>query len=109
MKRKHGQKPEYQLKIARERIAILFDEAEKAAKENKDRAKRYVQLARKIGMRYNVRIPHDLKRKYCRYCHNMLLDSRRRLKKGVLVVECKSCGASLHYPYKGKRDYLQKA
>lgn len=100
--RTRGRKPEYQLKIARERISILFDEAEKMAKEDKALARRYVQLARKIGMRYNVRLPRELKRKYCKYCKNLLLDSQHRLKKGILVIKCKSCGRIIRYPYKGK-------
>ncbi len=104
MKRKRGSKPEYQLKIAEERIEILFDEAEKVAKENMARAKRYVQLARKIGMRYNVRIPQEFNRQYCRYCSSLLIVSRRRFKYVILFIKCKSCGASLRYPYKGKRD-----
>ena len=102
MKRNRGNKPEYQLRIASERIAILFDEAEKIAKEDKALARRYVQLARKIGMRYNVRIPRELKRKYCKYCRNILLGARHRLKNGIIVIKCPSCSRTIRYPYKAK-------
>ena len=40
-------------KIVNERIKILFEEAEK----NSDYSNRYVYLARKLSMRYNVKIP----------------------------------------------------
>src|SRR3989338_485217 len=50
------QKPEYQVKIAKERIAILFDEARKTAASEPDLAKRYMLLAKRIAMRYNVRL-----------------------------------------------------
>ena len=100
MKRQRGSKPEYQLKIAKERIELLFAEAEKT--DDKRLAKRYVELARKIGMRYNVRIPPELKRRYCKYCHNLLFDSRRRLKQGIMAITCKYCGKTLRYPYKGR-------
>lgn len=103
MRRSRGKKPEYQLRIARERIAILFDEAKQAYREDKGLARRYVQLARKIGMRYNVRIPPELKRTYCKHCRNLLLSSPHRLKRGVLVIKCASCGKILRYPYKNKR------
>ena len=98
-------KPEYQLKIARERIQILFGEAEKSAKEEPQLAKRYIQLARKIGMRYNVRIPRDLKRKFCKHCHAFLrfgVNARLKLKNGVVTIKCFSCNKTTHYPYKGK-------
>lgn len=103
MKRSRGKKPEYQLRIARERIGILFEEAEKAAREDKALARRYVELARKIGMRYNVRIPPRLKRKCCRNCHSLLLSSLQRLKNGMIRIECSSCGKITRYPYKTRR------
>lgn len=92
-------------RIARERIQILFEEAEKAAKEDKfDFANRYVELARKIGMRYNVRIPRELKRKFCKYCHAYLYPGktcRVRIdsEKKIVKVKCFSCNKTIHYPY----------
>ncbi|MBU2564846.1 MAG: ribonuclease P protein component 4, partial [Candidatus Thermoplasmatota archaeon] len=47
----------------------LFTLAEKESlKHNMDRADRYVELARKIGMRYNVSIPAKYKRRFCKHC-----------------------------------------
>lgn len=97
-------KPEYQLKIARERIQILFDEAEKA---DPKLARRYVELARKIGMRYNVRIPRDLKRKYCKHCHAFLrfgANAKHSVRKGVVTIKCFSCNKTMHYPYRKQRE-----
>ncbi len=90
-------KPAWQLKIAKERIDILFSEAQKTKeKKLKDR---YVELARKIGMRYNVKIESRYRRRYCRYCYKYL-DGKRRLVKGKLVVMCASCRKVNRYPYK---------
>lgn len=92
-------KPEWQLKIAAERIEILFHEAAKA--KNPALQKRYVQLAKKIGMRYNVRIPGRLKRTYCKYCYYYFgSDVKRRLKDGFLTVKCPGCGKPSRFPYK---------
>ena len=55
-------------KIVNERIKILFEEAEK----NSDYSNRYVYLARKLSMRYNVKIPKLLKIKFCKNCYNYL-------------------------------------
>ncbi|MBI2076529.1 MAG: hypothetical protein HYT72_04755 [Candidatus Aenigmarchaeota archaeon] len=95
-------KPEYQLKIAAERIELLFKEAAKAA--NPEMAKNYVRLAKKIGMRYNVRIPKKFKRMYCKYCFSFLApdNSKMRLKGGRLNVKCFSCNKTMRYLYKRK-------
>lgn len=99
--RRSRSKPEYQLKIARERIRILFDEAEKAGDEKL--ARRYVDLARRIGMRYNVRMPRDLKRRYCRHCRSYLrfgVNAASRVKRGVVTIKCFTCKKEMHYPYR---------
>ncbi len=98
-------KPEYQITIAKERIGILFDEAEKRAKKGDyDLQRRYVRLAKLIGMRYNVKIPTDLKRKYCRHCYTFLFPkSRVRTKDGIVTIKCFNCGRKIRYPTKEKR------
>ncbi len=104
-KRSKGLKPEYQLRIARERIVILFKEAEQAEPEL---AKRYMKLAKKIGMRYNVRLG-VLKRRFCRHCflYFTAANCRRRMKSGIMNVTCTSCGRITRYPYKIKRGIIQ--
>lgn len=99
-KRIKGVKPEYQLRIARERIKILFEEAEKAEPEM---AKRYMRLAKKIGMRYNIRLG-KAKRRFCKHCFSYFTaeNCRRRLKNGMMNVTCLSCGKTTRYPYKSK-------
>jgi ribonuclease P protein subunit RPR2 len=92
-------KPEWQLKIAKERIDILFDEASKS--KEKDLQKRYVQLARKIGMRYNVRLTSEQKRHYCKYCESYFSgEAKRRLKEGILIITCPACKKVNRFPYK---------
>ena len=92
-------KPEWQIKIAKERIDILFSEAAKS----KDRTmqSRYVKLAKKIGMRYNVRIPGKFKRTYCKHCYYYFSAGvKRRLKNGLLTVKCPGCDRVARFPYK---------
>lgn len=82
-------KPDWQIKIAKERIDILFNEAAKS--RDKHLQKRYVQLAKKIGMRYNVRLGGK-KRLFCKRCFYYFgADVKRRLKKGKLVIICPGC------------------
>jgi len=72
----------------------------------RDRSERYVQLARKIGMRYRVRIPRHLKMRFCKNCHAFLIPGRNarvRLKGENLTTTCLRCGKQTRRPYKAPR------
>jgi len=110
-------KPTWQTDIARERIEILFEEAELAFPKREDLADRYVELARKIAMKYNVTVPKDLKLKYCKHCYKYLrpgTNSRVRIKPSgdYVVVTCLGCEKQQRYPYakekKTKKDARNK-
>jgi len=91
--------------IAKDRIIYLFRQAEKAM-ENRENllAKRYVRLALKIGMRLKVRIPRELKRKYCKKCGIFWVPGRTvrvrtKKKEKHIVFTCLECGAIRRYPF----------
>jgi len=91
-----GKKPEWQTQIAKERIQILFVQAKKEFKKNLERSRRYVELARKIGLRYNVRLPKELKRKFCKNCNTLLvpnITSQKIVdrKKKAIFIKCTKC------------------
>ncbi|HEC77058.1 MAG TPA: ribonuclease P [Thermoplasmatales archaeon] len=90
-------------KIAIQRIHHLFKQAEKRAFENRfELANRYVWLARKIAMRYLVRMPREYKMRYCKHCLSYLLpgkNCRIRLKKSRIVTTCFNCGKKMRHPY----------
>jgi len=100
--RTQARRPEWQQAIAKERIGILFNLAKKEIKKHPERAKRYVELARKIGLRYNVRLG-KAKRDFCRNCFTLLLPgltSQVRVDKGELVIKCLKCQKKYRYLYK---------
>ena len=99
-----GSKPEWQTKIAKERIAILFDEARTIAGDDKKLANRYVELARRIGMRYNVRLPGELKKHVCKKCKSYLAPSTARFstKNKILRIQCLACKRINRYPLRKK-------
>jgi ribonuclease P protein subunit RPR2 len=84
------------VQIARERIDLLMREADLAALAGKmEHADRYVDIARRVGMRYNVRVPTTYRRRFCRGCYRYLqpgVSSRTRLSRGRVVTTCLSCG-----------------
>ncbi len=93
-----------QRKVALERIDVLFEEAQKAALDDRlDLSDRYVRLARKIGMRYNVTVPSEYRRRYCKKCYSYLYPDktcRVRVKNGMLVSRCNNCGTINRFKFK---------
>ena len=106
MRRRVSRKPAWQKKIARERIKILFSLAlEEVKKKNYKRARRYVELLRKIGKRYNVRLPKKIKRQICKNCNIPLvpgLTARVRIdsKRKLLLIKCEECKKVYRRRYK---------
>lgn len=100
-------------KIARERIYHLFRLAERMALAGREEyARRYVVLARKIGMKYLVRMPPMYKHNYCKNCLSYLIpgkNCRVRLKKRRVVVSCLTCGNTIRRQYeKSHHDVATK-
>lgn len=84
------------VRVAAERISDLFALAEKeAASGHGSLADRYVALARRIGMRYNVRLLAQYRELYCRGCSRFWIEGRTvrtRLRDGRRVRTCLNCG-----------------
>lgn len=84
--------------IALERIHILFKQAIEIFEREPELAQRYVELARKIGMRYKVRLPVEYRWMVCKHCKSFLLPgktSRTRIqqrREPHVVITCLSCG-----------------
>ena len=91
-------------KIAKERISILLELAQRRIKEGEEGlARRYIELAILLSKKYNVRIPKNLKHRICKKCHSFLIpgkNARVRLKRGKIVVTCLRCGHTKRYRYK---------
>jgi len=95
-------------RIALERMEVLFGLAEKEAlQRHAARARRYVDLARRLGMRYNVRVPPEFKRRFCKKCLAYLVPSvnaRVRVGRGRVVITCTACGAIQRLPFRAERQ-----
>ena len=103
-KRRISKDKKIQKSIALRRINQLFHLAEQKALSNDFiLADRYVELARKISMRYLVSIPKEFKRSFCKHCYSYLLPNRNcrvRIKKGKLVIFCLNCNKFIRIPLK---------
>ena len=102
-----GRRTKEMVAIAKERINILMVNAETEAIHNNNsaRANRYVELSRKIGMRYNVRIDKKYSNMICRGCNTYLGTSetaRVRCQSGRMIITCKNCGRVKRFPISDK-------
>lgn len=77
--------------VAKERVEKLFEQAEKATSQKL--ANRYVELARKIAMKVNLRMPRNYKRKFCKHCYSYFRGKnyRVRTKDGKVIYYCFNC------------------
>ena len=97
---------EKQKKIAKERVDVLFGQAEQIFTKNPVRANRYVDLARKIAMKVNIRMPKRLKRQFCKHCFSFLksgVNSTTRIRDGKVVIYCRECKKYTRIPL-GKKS-----
>jgi len=86
---------------AKDKIVYFFKLADKTFPENPGLANRYVTLARKYSMKFNVKIPKELQKKFCKHCYKYLhpgKNSRVRTLKGKLIIYCFNCKKFNRYP-----------
>ncbi len=102
MKRRYSGKPKYQTEMALKRIRELFNQADEVFEKKPELADRYVELARKISMKYKVRIPSELKKRFCKHCHRYLIPGKNctvRIAKSRVIYTCE-CGKHMRFPFK---------
>ncbi len=93
-----------QKKLALKRIKKLFLLSEQKAKENRlDLSDRYVEIARKISMKYLVPIPTEFKRRFCKHCYSYLIPNKNcriRIYRGKVIIYCYNCKKYTRIPLK---------
>lgn len=89
------------MRLPEERIAVLAELAKSTASTDKELARSYVRLARRIAERNRVDLPRTFKRFTCDACDRYLRPgetARVRLQSGHVVITC-DCGVQSRYPY----------
>lgn len=104
MTKKYKKEKREQKQIAKKRINKLFLLSEKKARENRlDLADRYVEIARKISMRYLIPIPKNLKKRFCKHCYCFLVPNKNcriRINRGKIIIYCYNCKKYTRIPFK---------
>jgi ribonuclease P protein subunit RPR2 len=81
-------------KIALERISKLFEQAELSFSGHPELSSRYIEMARKMAMKYKVRFTEAQRQVSCKKCNAYLrqgVNSRVRLEHGKVVQTCLEC------------------
>jgi ribonuclease P protein subunit RPR2 len=90
------------IRVAQDRISDLFGLAEQESVAPRSvLPDRYVSLARRIGMRYNVRLLREFAELYCRGCGTYWVEGRTvrtRLRSGRRSRTCLKCGRVRRMP-----------
>ncbi|MCF7798349.1 hypothetical protein K9M74_00430 [Candidatus Woesearchaeota archaeon] len=58
------------------------------------RSERYLYLIRRLGMKFRLSLPRDVKHSYCKHCKTPFLpgkNCRMRTRGGILVFYCFTC------------------
>jgi len=96
--------------VAKNRICVLFEQAEAIRKTDPDLSRRYVEIARKIAMAARLRLPYDYKRKTCKKCNSLLVAGDnfrariRQKREPHLVVTCLTCGSKTRIMLRKKKE-----
>ena len=72
----------------------LFKLAEVVSRDNPKLANKYINLARKNAMKVNLKLPRNLKRKFCKHCYSYLVpgkNCRVRMHKSRIIYYCFNC------------------
>jgi RNase P subunit RPR2 len=87
-----------QIKIAKERIKILLNLAENELNSHPERGRKYIELARNIGKRCNVRLTKEQKIRFCKECNQVLIPEKTSQikldrQKKFMEIKCMNCGS----------------
>jgi len=93
----------YMKEIGTERVKNLFELAEHEFADNPMRSRRYIDLAVRIAMRYNIRIT-KYKKHFCSKCHTYMIPAksatiRAHKKYKAMTRKCHKCGNTDKHPY----------
>lgn len=89
--------------IAEMRINDLFEQAKIEYKNKPELANRYVKLAWKLKLKYNVKLSKKIKRLFCKKCLSYWVPGKSvkiRNKKGIQIFHCLNCKNIKRFKYK---------
>src|SRR3989344_1664536 len=93
-------------KEAISKIKEYFDAASTSFPKSRKTANDYVRKARNLSMKYKIKIPISLKRRFCKNCYSYLvpgINLRIRLHGRNVIYYCLECKRFMRFPYHDKK------
>jgi len=102
MRKKYkGTRKEQQKQALIEIIAIL-NKAKEVFGENPELSHKYAKKARRIALKYKLKLPLNLKRGICKNCHAFLVPGKNlrvRTTRGHVTYYCMECKKFMRFGY----------
>lgn len=86
-----------------DKILYLFDSAEETIATNQTLANKFVKSARRIAMKFKVRLPANVKKMFCKHCGVFFIPGKNyrvRIKDKKLIYTCFACRHIARFPTK---------
>jgi len=103
MKKKFKGTKTQQRKLALNEITLILNKAKEVFDRKPDLAHKYAKKARRIALKYKIKLPLGLKRKICKNCYGFLVPGKNlrvRTRKGHVVYYCLNCKKFMRFGYK---------
>jgi len=103
MKKKFKGTKGQQKKLALDEISSILNKAKTVFDEKPDLAHKYAKKARRVALKYKVKLPLNIKRRICKNCHSFLVPGKNlrvRTRKGHVVYYCLECKKFMRIGYK---------
>jgi ribonuclease P protein subunit RPR2 len=95
---------------AKQRVSILFEQANAVSKANPKLSSRYVMTARRIAMAAKIRLPRDFRRRVCKRCNAFFVYGEncrvrvRQKREPHVVITCLNCGWQARIPLRKTKE-----
>jgi len=106
-KARYQKKKDEHQEIAKQRIKELFKLAVDMFSEDSKLSNKYVKLARKIAMKFKVKLTSLQRRKFCKHCYSFLMPGKNctvRTTGKTITYTCKTCKKFTRIGYKGRKN-----
>jgi len=81
-------------RLALKRINILYKKALEEYNQNPELSRRYIFLLWKIKQKAQIRLPQNLRNKFCKRCFTPWIIGKTlsvRIRRGRIILRCKYC------------------
>ena len=103
MKKKFKGTKKQQQKLALADITGILSKAKEVFDEKPGLADKYAKKARRMALKYKIKLPLNLKRRICKNCCSYLVPGKNlrvRTSKGKVVLYCLNCRKFMRIVYK---------